>query len=179
MTCSSNIDFDLSFLLSRADASCHCGWTLFSRVVSIHLLTSEIITVTAGGFFFKTLVMVEVQLMISVMLIWDFHLFILPQTHREGICPVVAPRTNAVLLTFNHCCNVCWEKNNEGGEKNWNPQAFLLPWKTTQVSAEPKPLNICPPRSAPTIFTACFSDQASGQNVHRPLKNSALKTTGN
>lgn len=61
---------------------------------------------------------------VSVMLILDFHLFTLPQTHKEGICPLFGPWTNAVLLTSNRCCNVCWEKNNKGEEK-LDPTSFL------------------------------------------------------
>ncbi len=82
--------------------------------------------------FFLTLALVEVKLMVSVMLIPDFHLFTLPQTHKEGICLLFGAGTNAALLTFNHCCNVCWEKNNKGGETGSHKFSFFLGNQSSQ-----------------------------------------------
>lgn len=91
----------------------------------------------------------------SMMLISGFHIFTLPQTTRNESAPSLDVVPVLVLLSFNHCCNVYWEKNQWVGRNSGSHKSAFFLRKPLKLVLKTKPSTVCPPRSTLTLVTMC------------------------
>lgn len=91
----------------------------------------------------------------SMMLISGFHIFTLPQTTRNESAPSLDVVPVLVLLSFNHCCNVYWEKNQWVGRNPGSHKSAFFLRKPLKLVLKTKPFTVCPPRSTLTLVTMC------------------------
>lgn len=91
----------------------------------------------------------------SVMLISGFHIFTLPQTTKNEPAPSLDGAQMLVLLTFNHACNVYWEKNQWVGRNSGSHKSAFFLRKPLKLVLKTKPFTVCPPWSTLTLVPRC------------------------
>lgn len=89
------------------------------------------------------------------MLISGFHIFTSPQTTRNESAPSLGVAPMLVFLTFNHGCNVYWEKNQWVGRNSGSHKSAFFLRKPLKLVLKTKPFTVCPRRSTLTLVTTC------------------------